>query len=152
MVNGTSYIENCETSAVGRALGMIGLGLNGGGICSAEELVNAVTAQQQMKNEEKASFNPPAARGAMVETSRKLPETAQKPVSVNEFIKEEIGKVQAFVGLKTYAEAKAKVLELAQSLVDGGAVPAFDWKKITMDEAKNLFDAIRKTIPDGDPE
>ena len=35
MVNGTSYIENCETSAVGRALGMIGLGLNGGGICSA---------------------------------------------------------------------------------------------------------------------
>ena len=41
MVNGTSHIENCETGAVGRALGMIGLGLNGGGICSAEELVNA---------------------------------------------------------------------------------------------------------------
>ena len=48
LVNSTSHIENCETSAVGRALGMIGLGLNGGGICSAEELVNAVTAQKQM--------------------------------------------------------------------------------------------------------
>lgn len=48
MVNGTSHIENCETSAVGRALGMIGLGLNGGGICSAEELVNAVVSQRQM--------------------------------------------------------------------------------------------------------
>ena len=48
MVNGTSHIENCETSAVGRALGMIGLGLNGGGICSAEELVNAVVSQKQM--------------------------------------------------------------------------------------------------------
>ena len=51
MVNGTSHIENCETGAVGRALGMIGLGLNGGGICSAEELVNAVIAQEQNKKE-----------------------------------------------------------------------------------------------------
>ena len=51
MVNSTSHIENCETSAVGRALGMIGLGLNGGGICSAEELVNAITAQKQMGEE-----------------------------------------------------------------------------------------------------
>lgn len=51
MVNGTSHIENCETSAVGRALGMIGLGLNGGGICSAEELVNAVVSQKQMGEE-----------------------------------------------------------------------------------------------------
>ena len=53
MVNGTSHIENCETSAVGRALGMIGLGLNGGGICSAEELVNAITGQKQIEEEEK---------------------------------------------------------------------------------------------------
>ena len=51
MVNGTSHIENCETSAVGRALGMIGLGLNGGGICSAEELANAVVAQKQNEDE-----------------------------------------------------------------------------------------------------
>ena len=51
MVNGTSHIENCETGAVGRALGMIGLGLNGGGICSAEELANAVVAQKQTDEE-----------------------------------------------------------------------------------------------------
>lgn len=51
MVNGTSYIENCETSAVGRALGMVGLGINGGGICSAEELTNAVMTRKQMKME-----------------------------------------------------------------------------------------------------
>lgn len=49
MVNGTSHIENCETSAVGRALGMIGLGIGGGGIASAEELANAVTAQKQIE-------------------------------------------------------------------------------------------------------
>ena len=54
MVNGTSWIENCETGAVGRALGMIGLGLNGGGICSAEELANAVISQKQTEDEWKA--------------------------------------------------------------------------------------------------
>lgn len=48
MVNTTSHIENAETSAVGRCLGFLGLGINGGGICSAEELANAVTAQKQM--------------------------------------------------------------------------------------------------------
>lgn len=53
MVNGTSHIENCETSAVGRALGFLGLGINGGGICSAEELVNAITAQNQIQNDKK---------------------------------------------------------------------------------------------------
>lgn len=51
MVNSTSHIENAETSAVGRCLGFIGLGLNGGGICSAEELVNAITAQKQMEDD-----------------------------------------------------------------------------------------------------
>ena len=51
MVNSTSHIENAETSAVGRCLGFIGLGLNGGGICSAEELVNAITAQKQMEED-----------------------------------------------------------------------------------------------------
>ena len=52
-VNKTSYIENCETSAVGRALGFLALGIDGGGICSAEELVNAVNNQKQPEKEEK---------------------------------------------------------------------------------------------------
>jgi len=51
MVNATSHIENCESSAVGRCLGFMGLGINGGGICSAEELANAVTAQKQMEKD-----------------------------------------------------------------------------------------------------
>ena len=46
MVNGTSYVENCETSAVGRALGFLGLGISGG-ICSAEEYSNASKAQEK---------------------------------------------------------------------------------------------------------
>lgn len=43
-INKTSYIENCETSAVGRALGMAGFGIDTS-IASAEEVVNAITNQ-----------------------------------------------------------------------------------------------------------
>ena len=43
-INKTSYIENCETSAVGRALGMCGFGIDTS-VCSAEELENALKNQ-----------------------------------------------------------------------------------------------------------
>lgn len=51
-INKTSYIENCETSAVGRALGMAGFGIDTS-IASAEEVQNAI-AQQNEKLEDKA--------------------------------------------------------------------------------------------------
>lgn len=44
-INKTSYIENCETSAVGRALGMAGFGIDTS-VCSAEELGNALFQQE----------------------------------------------------------------------------------------------------------
>ena len=43
-INRTSYIENCETSAVGRALGMAGFGIDTS-IASAEEMTNALLQQ-----------------------------------------------------------------------------------------------------------
>ena len=44
-INKTSYIENCETSAVGRALGFIGIGVDND-IASVQEILNA--EQQQI--------------------------------------------------------------------------------------------------------
>lgn len=44
-INKTSYIENCETSAVGRALGMCGFGIDTS-VASAEEVQNAIENQQ----------------------------------------------------------------------------------------------------------
>lgn len=46
MVNKTSYIENAQTSAVGRALGFIGIGINGMGIATAEEVKTAIEHQE----------------------------------------------------------------------------------------------------------
>ena len=43
-INKTSYIENCETSAIGRALGMAGFGIDVS-VASAEEVGNAIQNQ-----------------------------------------------------------------------------------------------------------
>ena len=43
-INKTSYVENCETSAVGRALGMLGIGVDES-MASAEEVANAIKNQ-----------------------------------------------------------------------------------------------------------
>lgn len=47
-INKTSYIENCETSAWGRALGNLGIGIDTS-IASAEEVINAVNNQPKPK-------------------------------------------------------------------------------------------------------
>lgn len=44
-INKTSYIENCETSAVGRALGMVGIGIDTS-VASYEEVANAIKQQE----------------------------------------------------------------------------------------------------------
>lgn len=50
-INKTSYIENGETSAIGRALGMLGIGIETS-IASAEEVDNAITNQPISKKEQ----------------------------------------------------------------------------------------------------
>lgn len=53
-INKTSYIENCETSAVGRALGLAGFGIDVT-IRSAEEQQNAERQQEDLKTEDTAN-------------------------------------------------------------------------------------------------
>ena len=66
-INQTSYIENCETSAVGRALAMCGIGIDIS-IASYEEVANA------MKNQEKEPKKEPSgypSRAKMLEIAKK---------------------------------------------------------------------------------
>jgi 2',3'-cyclic-nucleotide 2'-phosphodiesterase (5'-nucleotidase family) len=46
-INKTSYVENCETSAVGRALAMLGIGIDTS-IASANEVTEAIAKQQNL--------------------------------------------------------------------------------------------------------
>lgn len=55
-INKTSYIENCETSAWGRALGNLGIGIDTS-VASADEVLNAVNNQANAVNSQ-AKLNP----------------------------------------------------------------------------------------------
>lgn len=52
-INATSFIENCETSCIGRALGIIGIGAVDA-LASFQEVANAITQQNQIKEKEDA--------------------------------------------------------------------------------------------------
>lgn len=51
-INKTSYIENCETSAVGRALGFLGIGIDTS-IDSSKEVQNAIANQTTPQDAQK---------------------------------------------------------------------------------------------------
>lgn len=57
-VNSTSYVENCETSAIGRALGFLGIGATAA-IASADEVLQAI-AQQEAQAAGGIAKEPPA--------------------------------------------------------------------------------------------
>ncbi len=52
-INKTSYVENCETSAFGRALGALGIGIDTS-FATADEVANAIKQQEDMKVQSKA--------------------------------------------------------------------------------------------------
>lgn len=75
-INKTSYIENCETSAVGRALGMCGFGIDTS-VCSAEELMNAINNQSK-KEEAKTEYATEEQRSKIIKFYDKAPDKLNK--------------------------------------------------------------------------
>lgn len=83
-INKTSYIENCETSAVGRALGMAGFGIDTS-VASAEEVQNAIAQQdaaEDKKETEKAAKQ--KINGVYADSLRKRCENFN--VDINKFL------------------------------------------------------------------
>ena len=173
MVNGTSYIENCETSAVGRALGFIGIGDCGGGICSAEELVNAITAQgqnqkqrQEQPKPEQPKQKPRAAQQKAVAKSEPKPEPQPtsnpdpKPAPDLKQIPEQKPEAQPVTAfLKTAIRAIRETSGVSQKdisdawnqLMTDGVVPFKSSSDFTQDEAETLVNALSDWFkPEGD--
>lgn len=92
-INKTSYIENCETSAVGRALGMAGFGIDTS-VASAEEVANAIEQQNQNLGEEK-----------IAEKEIQILEATVKKYNKNET---ELLEILTKYGYKSFSEVKKK--------------------------------------------
>lgn len=138
-INKTSYIENCETSAVGRALGFLGLGIEGGAICSAEELANAINNQDKKPIRKDAP--------ATVSKAAELPPT-ETPATV--YIRKQIREIQGKMNLTDYETARKLVVAWVGALVKSEVVNPVDWNTIKLEEAEDLFDAIQKTFKPGE--
>ena len=54
-INKSSYVENCETSAIGRALGLLGIGIDTS-LASYEEVANAMAQKDGQKEQPKQNF------------------------------------------------------------------------------------------------
>jgi hypothetical protein len=67
-INGTSYVENCETSSIGRALAC--LGLAGSEFASANEVVNAIHQQSNPVKEVVTAAQLTVAKNKLVEASK----------------------------------------------------------------------------------
>lgn len=96
-INITNMIENCETSAVGRALGFAGFGVDTA-IASAEEIKNADSKREQKKASDPMNYMPI--------------QEGQKQWLVDKLTEQEIKNAIANLGHKklselTYAEAES---------------------------------------------
>ena len=125
---------------MGRALGFLGLGIDGGAICSAEELANAINNQEKKPIKRDAP--------ATVNKAAEVPTITETPATV--YIRTEIRAIQNEMGIDSYEAARKLVVAWVTALVQSGAVNPVDWNTMKLEEAEDLFDAIRKTYKPGE--
>lgn len=107
-INKTSYIENCETSAVGRALGMCGFGIDVS-IASYEEVANAIENQDTMKAKEAAKTMPKTEDEAKKKCSEAQVNFLEKLVNDKHYNKDELLAKMNVKAFKDLTSAQASV-------------------------------------------
>ena len=103
-INKTSYVENCETSAIGRALAMLGIGIDTS-IASANEVSDAIAKQEETAPAKTTK------KSTTKKTTKKDPELMSKAIA---YIKSSTDKQKAFDSIVSKYEA-----ELTQKQLDG---------------------------------
>lgn len=83
-INKTSYIENCETSAVGRALGMCGFGIDVS-VCSAEELQNALNNQEKTAKKGEGKISKTSAKEEAIQAEETQYATEEQVDKLNKY-------------------------------------------------------------------
>lgn len=127
-VNKTSYIENCETSAWGRALGCLGIGVDTS-IASADEMLIAL--QQQEANDKKAK---PAAKGKQ-----------QKPKAAEEADRDFI-RSKFDAAIKAYMDVTGCDKATTHDIIEGVIQKKID--DVTKAELREKLTIIKKMIDD----
>ena len=143
MINKTSYIENCETSAVGRALGFVGIGSEKG-IASAEEVTHAIETQEAMESgkiPEKIKRDAPAKVKEVATVPAKVAETVPSISPVLEFLAKEREDLRVVRGVSK-AENNAIWKAQIKALTDAKLCPNKPLADFTQQEAADLIAAM----------
>ena len=124
-INGTSYVENCETSCIGRCLGFMNIGANGS-IASADEVALAKEQQQVLDEQTTKRVNELRDKylAELEETVSMQDAEAYKEVwkEVKDLKKEFVGRVHSYIKENQSDEMKAfhkQILDDAQAKTEG---------------------------------
>ena len=147
-INQTSYIENCETSAVGRCLGFIGLGTEHG-IASAEEINSQNNTRDAIERGDIPPVTPfaaPQAGDGTVSTASAVPQISPEQAQVDIFLRKAIKQLREDRGIG-YQENNKLFADQFKALVEAGLAPNKRREEYTLEEAEALIDAMYKNFP-----
>lgn len=136
-INKTSYIENCETSAIGRALGFLGLGIDAA-ICSAEELINAVSNQDKPARKPEKAAEVKKDAPAEVATVAKVPALSESMQYLNDSLT-----AMAKATGKPLADIKAIFKKMQIKTVQDGVSPNKALAEYTRTEIQLILDLMK---------
>ena len=146
-INKTSYIENCETSAVGRALGFFGIGIDTS-VASADEVLNAQLNQgaesvPTLKSGEKVSLK--SVRESVTKSKQKVnQETAlEKEIKkARDDFKYKAGYIteEQFIKLFTVCKTDKEVAKRVVEMLENMKLKKI--QELTEDRAKTVISII----------
>ena len=120
-VNKTSYIENCETSAIGRALGNFGIGIDEA-VCTADELIQKLSHEDdkpQKTEFEKAATAEKTATTKAVNKAIKNGETELKraPLTEEELLRRYSLAMQHLANTQSIETLSSTQIDFIQNLI-----------------------------------
>lgn len=113
-INKYAFLENCETSAIGRALGNFGIGIDEA-ICTADELLVKLAQDDKSQEAEEFKKDATAEKRALTNEVKKGAEKAPAPIKS---LSERIKGAKAFLEENNTAEKYAKQPARARDRLD----------------------------------
>lgn len=135
-INKTSYIENCETSAVGRALGFLNIGSDTS-IASYEEVANAINQQEQEDQPKDEKRDLPAPKPDHAQQPKPAPKPGKYKSNAQR-------KISAYV--EQNGITMNEFVQYYDAAVEMGLVPRIASSNMTVAECDKLLDAVSTTF------
>lgn len=147
-INKFAFIENCETSAIGRALGNFGIGIDEA-VCTADELLMKLSQEKQDKPEKPAFEKEAAAEKTARTKALKAGDDAPAP---KQSLDERFQSAKKYIQDNMYKDFTKGVYDRINLIIDdlvaagrgddAGELQDLMTKKIGLDEEKDFLDAF----------